>query len=94
MPGKFARLADREPDMVRVAQRVAARLEGYSKSIETVLEELDLGGEENNTSFCHELDRLVFCCTKCDYWFNQTENANPGYEGGDWMCRECKQDGG
>jgi hypothetical protein len=87
-------LAERDPKMVRLAQQVAAKLEGYSTSTSAVLDDFPLADgvdPEINDSFCHELDRLVFCCTKCDYWFAQTENAHPGYNHTNaWMCKECK----
>lgn len=98
---RFTNLADRDPAMVKLAQQVAARLEGYGgggEDVESILEKLDydpnLRDPALNDSFCDELDRLVFCCTVCEYWFAQSENANPGYTKPDpWMCKGCKREG-
>lgn len=81
--------------MVRLAQQVAAKVVGYGHlTPESVLEEMDdddgAAGADQNYSFLDEFDRLVFCCTVCDYWFAQTDNAHPGYDHSNpWMCREC-----
>jgi len=92
----FTSLAERDPIMVQLAQQVAARLAGTCESgPEQILERHFEGheGATDNPSFLHEFDRLVFCCTRCDWWFDQNQNANPGYDGGEWMCLECKNDG-
>lgn len=92
---RFANLADRDPEMVRLAQQVAAKVVGYAHvSPESVLESMeDARGAENDYSFLDEFDRLVFCCTVCEYWFSQTDNAHPGYDHTNpWMCRECKRE--
>lgn len=92
----FASLSERDPGMVRLAQQVAARISGTcSTGPEAVIEQHfpDREGDEGNASFLHEFDRLVFCCTACDYWFDQNQNANPGYDHDKpWMCRECARD--
>lgn len=90
-----ANLSERDPAMVRLAQQVGAKLAGYSNSPEAVIEQHFEGqeGALDNASFLHELDRIVFCCTGCDYWFTQIENANPGYDHDKpWMCRECNDE--
>lgn len=90
----FATLSERDPAMVRLAQQVAAKLVGTPESgPEAIIERYFEGheGAEDNPSFLHEFDRLVFCCTKCDWWFDQNQNANPGYGHDEpWMCHECK----
>lgn len=89
----FANLSERDPVMVRLAQSVGSLLAGTCLTgPEAVIEQHfpDRLGDENNASFLHEFDRVVFCCTVCDYWFTQIENANPGYNHDrPWMCREC-----
>lgn len=94
---KFARLADRDPRMVRLAQQVAARLEGSAEgSPEGVLETMDdvPDGTLDNDSFLHELDRLVFVCQgECEHWTAQSQNANPGYDHDKkWICRDCARE--
>lgn len=82
--------------MVDLAKQVAAKLTGTCETgPEAVLERYfeNQEGAAVNPSFLHEFDRVVFCCTICDWWFDQNQNANPGYDGGPWMCRECKNDG-
>jgi len=66
-----------------MAVLAADRLQGSSKSI------ADLGSEfedlELNSEFCAKLDELVFCCTSCDNWFEQSEMSDVE----DWVCEEC-----
>lgn len=66
-----------------MARLAAQRLQGSCQSIANLGEEfeaLELDGE-----FCAVLDSLVFCCTECDWWFEQSEMS----ETEDWVCEEC-----
>jgi hypothetical protein len=83
--------------MVALAQQVCARLIGYSDtSPEAILESLDLPDDVyplDNDSFLDEFDRLCFCCTGCEQWFAQIDNANPGYDHAKpWICKECARE--
>lgn len=67
-----------------MAEKAADQLQGTSKAI------YDLGEEyealENNAEFCAVLDSLVFCCTVCENWFEQSEMS----ETQDWICESCE----
>lgn len=70
-------------DPVEMASRAAERLQGTCGSIAALGEEFE--ALELNSEFCAALDLLVFCCTSCDWWFEQSEMS----ETEDWVCQEC-----
>lgn len=77
-------------EIIKIAADVAHELEGTSKFLTFVLEERELDGLDNNSTFCHHLDSLVFCCEKCDWWFSQSEMTDKVDQ---WICEECADDG-
>lgn len=65
------------------ATQAAEQLQGTCNAI------YNLGPEfeelQNNDVFCARLDELVFCCTVCEWWREQSEMS----ENEDWICNEC-----
>ena len=58
---------------------LAARLRGTCDSGVDEIEDLTVDE-------CKQLDRLVFCCEQCNWWFEHNEMGS----GKDvWKCREC-----
>lgn len=74
--------------MVALAERAAERLQGSSQVIESLGEEFE--GAENDTTFCTRLDELVFCCVRCDWWFEQSQMSELAIN--EWFCHECEDD--
>lgn len=66
-----------------MARSAAEQLQGSSKSMADLGEEFE--ALELNSEFCATLDSLVFCCTYCDNWFEQSEMS----EDNDWVCEDC-----
>jgi hypothetical protein len=73
-------------DYAEVARKAAHRIAGTCDSLDGVLENMGHDGADNLMEFCKEFDRLVFCCTSCDWWHEQSQNAD---REGNWICREC-----
>lgn len=70
------------------AEAVAARVEGTSDSLLRALEALELDeGLQDNSAFTDRLDSLVFCCTRCDWWFGVGDTGSD--VSGQWACVEC-----
>lgn len=67
-------------EMARIA---AERLQGSSLGIANLGPEFE--ALENDSTFCAVLDQLVFCCDRCNWWFEQGEMA----EGDEWICQPC-----
>lgn len=69
--------------MLARAEEAAHDLQGTcSTLIEKGYEE-----ESDDRVFCGRLDELVFECTECNWWCEQSEMAeNPDDE---WICQEC-----
>lgn len=79
-----------DTDLIKLARRAAEKLEGYSHSLQYVLEEMGEDGADDQMPFCRELDRLVFECQGCGYWHRQMYNATPGNS--EWKCTECAKE--
>jgi hypothetical protein len=73
-------------DPVQMAQAAAEQLTGTCQSISDLGEEFE--NLENDAKFCARLDELIFCCSKCDWWCDQSEMS----EKEDWVCDECEED--
>lgn len=69
-----------------MAIKAAQQLQGSSKTIADLGE--DYENLELNAEFCSKLDELVFCCTTCDNWFEQSEMSDTE----DWVCEECSHE--
>lgn len=67
----------------QMARIAAEKLQGSSASIASLGEEFE--ALESNGEFCATLDSLVFCCTCCDNWFEQSEMSDTE----DWVCEDC-----
>lgn len=67
--------------MESLARTAADRLQGSCSHLAHLGDEFEEA--ENNLVFCATLDSLVFCCTGCDWWFEQGEMAS------DWKCEDC-----
>jgi hypothetical protein len=65
------------------AEVVANDLVGTCKSIHEVCED----GEENDITFCQELDDRVFCCTGCSWWSDVSDLGKD--KNGELYCDEC-----
>lgn len=72
------------------AEKIAGILQGTPMSLTAALANYDAEELENDAKFCHELDALVFCCTRCDWWHEQSEMS----ESEDWVCTECADNDG
>lgn len=76
--------------MKTVAQ-IAEKLRGTCDSLQFVLEANDMVGADDDATFCAELDSLVFCCERCNWWCEQHEMADDIR--GNWICEECAEEG-
>ena len=74
-------------DYPKTPDDIAAYLYGSSLSLSSVLEDFAMEEAEQDTDFLEALDELVFCCTGCDWWFEQSEMAEDC--GDDWVCEDC-----
>lgn len=78
---------NRQAHMRLLAERVAEQLRG------SCLSKFSLGDEVEDAfddiTFCNRLDELVFQCTICHWWWEQSEMAEDC--GDDWVCQECSE---
>lgn len=68
----------------QTAAQIAEQLQGSCLHLTEVLDSWDMREAEDDLEFCQELDNLIFCCTECDWWF---ENSDMSEEGD--ICIEC-----
>lgn len=73
--------------MTKTVDEIAYELQGSCQSLQNVLERHDMDGMDDDLEFCHALDRLVFCCEQCEWWFEQSEMGERDDDR--WICREC-----
>lgn len=71
------------PTPTEMAIEAAAKLQGTANSIASLGEEFE--DLQLNDEFCAKLDELVFECTCCNWWFEQSEMS----ENEDWVCIDC-----
>lgn len=64
---------------------IAYALLGTCQSLSQVLEFYEMESAEDDTAFCAALDRQVFCCDQCGWWFEVSEMAQDDT----WRCEEC-----
>lgn len=73
-------------DPIKAARKVAEHVQGTGMSLPAAFEALDMPESlQDDSRFCAELDQLVFCCTCCDNWYEQSEMS----ENEDWVCEDC-----
>jgi len=75
-----------DPHMVALAEQAADHLQGTCMSLGNLGEEFEAA--ENDTTFCDRLDELVFCCVRCDWWFEQSQMSELAIH--EWFCHECE----
>ncbi|AHJ10739.1 hypothetical protein P106B_56 [Rhizobium phage vB_RglS_P106B] len=71
---------------MKTVAEIAEELRGTCQTLTIVLENNDMDGMDNDAAFCAELDSLVFCCERCDWWHEQSEMSDK-FEA--WICEEC-----
>ncbi|QNH71972.1 hypothetical protein P9VFCI_058 [Rhizobium phage P9VFCI] len=57
---------------------IAEQLRGTCDSLHNVLYSHDMEDAEDDIEWCHEFDDHVFCCDKCGWWFDNSEEAETG----------------
>ena len=81
-------LTNWQVEMTALAHKAIEQLSGTCKAIYELGEEFEAAS--NNTTFCAVIDENIFCCTSCNWWFEQSEMANRKDE--EWICEECTDD--
>lgn len=72
-----------------IARKVAEYLQGTCSSVAVALETLGYDDELSlDDEFCAVLDDLVFECTTCNWWYEQSEMADDDER----QCEECAGD--
>lgn len=69
---------------IEAAREAAERLQGTCNSIVSLGEEFE--DLQNDAEFCVELDQLVFCCVRCDWWCALSEMSDDE----DGVCMDCE----
>lgn len=83
-------------DTEALAEKIAAKLEGYS--VAAVGDIGDLAEDiihrtlpaKEELELLRAIDRRVFLCKSCGYWHRQIYNATP--DAAEWECMECHDD--
>lgn len=75
---------EQQAAMTALAIKAAEKLQGSSGTLVQLGEEYE-EAENNSFTFCAVLDDLVFKCTVCNNWFEQSEMS----EEHDWICNSC-----
>lgn len=71
----------------RTVEQIAYELQGSCDSLCAVLERHEMEGAEHDSTFCYQLDSLVFECLGCGWWFEISEMSDdPAH---DWKCEDC-----
>lgn len=74
--------------MTPTARHIAERLSGTADSLVTVLEYYGAAHLQDDAAFCEELDSLVFECSVCNWWHDQSEMSKSE----DWVCEDCSDE--
>jgi hypothetical protein len=75
-------------DVLALAAQAAAKLDYTTDDLDLLAERDErFAAVLNDRDFLKHLDTLEFCCTTCEFWKPQRENATP--DGAQWQCKEC-----
>lgn len=73
---------------ITLAARAAQKLEYTTDSLEELAEkDPEIDEVVNTKEFLKYFDSMIFCCTTCNWWKRQRENATP--DAAEWQCQEC-----
>lgn len=75
---------------MKTVEEIAEELRGTCDSLQTVLERNDMDGMDNDAEFCAALDAIVFECTCCQWWHEQSEMGDRDDD--QWICQSCTDD--
>jgi hypothetical protein len=76
--------------MTVTVEIIAEALRGTCRSLQSVLEDNDMDGADDDMNFCLALDSLVFCCEACEWWCEMSEMGER--EDDRWICEECTRE--
>lgn len=82
------RLTNRETHLIALAEKAAEQLAGTCGTLARLGDEYEEA--ENEDAFCNRLDELVFECTRCNWWHEQSEMSEHADD--EWFCTECEND--
>ena len=74
-----------KPHMLALAEEAAEQLQGTCKTIVELRPEFEAA--QDDQTFCDRLDEIVFECTVCNWWCEQSEMAEDC--GNEWVCQDC-----
>lgn len=78
------------PNYRAAAEQIAYDLNGTCDSLQAALERREWDGYDNVSEFCDTLDSIVFECTCCGWWLEQSEmSEDPDH---DWECCQCAEE--
>jgi hypothetical protein len=75
-------------NVIALAARAAEKLEYTTDSLDDLADnDPEIDGVRDDARFLQVFDSMIFCCTTCNWWKRQRENATP--DAAEWECQEC-----